>query len=545
MSDERIKQLGLFQEENPESESNNQPKVYVGGSIGGYSQREARLMVSRKGVEIASAPSKFVCLFLIGEDAKPEHLEIIEKLAFNGFYIPVFRGEEAVRLLEADIKDWPELKPVQKNIVIDLAHYERFHIDMAERRNPIYGREIFFGKGWRGDFALLNQMTGFLGSCGDFDHIWPETDMIALSDSTIERLRSGEQDDTSRYIAEHYNRSDAITFSYKFISESDILSLCQRWAEEYGCIDMARFLNMYRHSEECGCFVALDFETVSGLQVDGKIYHHLPLSVGMFKVRGCQEAGRYSSLMRPPVADGVKYACYVDKHLNQDTLRDAPSYEEVYLRMAEFCADADYLVCHNHTEGHVLKELAELCGLSIDKPIRDTLQILIRHGETDNSLTAACLRHGVHRTGKEHDALSDAEACAALYLQLLKSGIVEETSQRAPAPTHRSRHSGEAGDTSAYRHRVDESEKISGSRFDGLSVVITGMAYDERDKLYRYLHQRGASIKNSVSGRVDWLVLGPNGAGSTGKVNRARELGVHIMQLDELLRMIEDESSNG
>ena len=544
-------QLELFaEEENNErdlfgdiSEESEQPRVYIGGTIGRYSQREARLLASQKGIDTAAAPSKFVCMCLLGEGIKDDHLEIIEKLAFNGFYIPTYRGEEAIRMLEADRAEWPEMTPVKKHIVIDMSHYERMHIDMDERENPIYGREIFFGKGWRGDFMLLNQMAGFLGSCGDFDHIWPETDLIALSDSTIEHLERGEQDETTRYIAEHYNQSDAITFAYKFISESDILSVCETWACKYDSVEMAHFLNRYRHSMSCGCFVALDFETVSGLQIGEKTYLHLPLSVGMFKVKDCKEDGRYKALMHPPVGDKVKYDCYVDRSLNQDTLRDAPAYGEVYARMQEFCADADYLVCHNHTEVYVLKELSELCGNEIDKPMRDTLKIMKQHGETDNSLTAACLRHGIVRTGGEHDAMSDAEACAALYLQLLKAGIVEEVSQQKSEEKKKPHGKSAFEDVSAYTKQIDASERIQGSLFEGVVVVITGMAYEERDKLYQYMYRRGAIVKKDVSGKADWLVLGPNGGESTRKLNRAKELGIRIMQLDELLQLIEQDQS--
>lgn len=514
-------------------------RLYAVGNFRNVTQKEARRFLSDNGAEIANEASKYIHAAFVGSDVDDDALSKIDKLRFNGFHIPTYGSSELDDMMNGRFN--LTFSKVVKSLELDVEHYDRLHIDMSAKRNPIYGKEIYFGCGFSGHFQLIDQMTGFLGSSGDRIQIYPDTNMIALSDSSVNALRNGIKDDAIRYIEDTYNRSDAVVFDYKFVGESDILSLCQKWADEYGSVEMARYLNMYRNSSRCGRFVAIDFETIGGVDIDGKIYHHLPVSVGMVKVDKCEVVGRYQSLMRPPLPDEVDYCCYVDRSLNQDTLRDAPSYDKVISDMLEFCGDADYLVCHNYTENYVLTDLSELCGLSLCKPMRDTLRMLKQHGETDNSLTSACQRYGV-RHGEAHDALSDAMACAGLYVRMLEAGVCEDAARMNPDSEKKSNIRSVKHDISAYSEPIDESMRIPSKYFNGISVCITGNEYRNSDELYAFMHQRGAVAKSSVSSVLDWLVLGPDGQKSVGKIRKAKDLGVRIMQLDELLRLIEEET---
>ena len=95
-------------------------------------------------------------------------------------------------------------------------------------------KELFYGKGFAGNFDLFNQITGNLGAAGDNIQIYPETNIILLSDSTLSKLEKGEKDETIQYIQNYYNNNKSIVFDFKFLSESDVLNFCKERCERCG-----------------------------------------------------------------------------------------------------------------------------------------------------------------------------------------------------------------------------------------------------------------------------------------------------------------------
>lgn len=76
----------------------------------------------------------------------------------------------------------------------------------------------------------------------------------------------------------------------------------------------------------------------------------------------------------------------------------------------------------------------------------------------------------------------------------------------------------------------------SDTPFSGKTVVITGtLEKYEREELSRLLESLGAKVSGSVSSKTDLLIAGEK-AGS--KLDKARDLGVKVMEEAELLRML-------
>jgi len=74
--------------------------------------------------------------------------------------------------------------------------------------------------------------------------------------------------------------------------------------------------------------------------------------------------------------------------------------------------------------------------------------------------------------------------------------------------------------------------------FDGLKFVITGTIKNyTRDEVKKFITSRGGVVSGSVSRNTDYLVLGES-PGS--KYDRAKELGVRMIGMDELLRLSEN-----
>lgn len=159
-------------------------------------------------------------------------------------------------------------------------------------------------------------------------------------------------------------------------------------------------------------FTAIDFETATGAR-------HSACAIGLVRVENGQIVDEYQQLIQPP--DNHYWYRNVQVHgiRPQDTL-DAPTFWDIYpeleARLAGQC-----LVAHNeHFDRSVLK--GTMAWYHLDYEALDlaarwecTCRIYRQKGFRPASLNACCARMNIAL--KHHEALSDARACAQLYLQ--------------------------------------------------------------------------------------------------------------------------------
>lgn len=75
---------------------------------------------------------------------------------------------------------------------------------------------------------------------------------------------------------------------------------------------------------------------------------------------------------------------------------------------------------------------------------------------------------------------------------------------------------------------------------DGLTLVVTGtLPTFSRDEVKELIQRSGGKVTDNVSKKTDYLVVGES-AGS--KLEKARQLGVPILDEDALLKLIEQRS---
>ncbi len=82
-------------------------------------------------------------------------------------------------------------------------------------------------------------------------------------------------------------------------------------------------------------------------------------------------------------------------------------------------------------------------------------------------------------------------------------------------------------------------EKQKSNALEGLTFVLTGELSRPRDEVARELESLGAKISSSVSKKTSYVVAGP-GAGS--KLEKARELGITILNEEELSQLLQARS---
>ena len=159
-------------------------------------------------------------------------------------------------------------------------------------------------------------------------------------------------------------------------------------------------------------FTAIDFETATS--------HHI-CAVGIVTVENGKITDKYYSLIQPPDNEYSWHNIQVHGITADDTW-DTPFFDEIYPEIKNRLAGRT-IVAHNESfDRGVLKKTMADYGLDyLDLNIADkwecTLKIYRAKGYKPANLAACCLINRIEL--KHHEALSDARACAELYLMHL------------------------------------------------------------------------------------------------------------------------------
>lgn len=211
------------------------------------SRKDIQLTLQDMGAIISSTISKKVNFVLLGDEPGPSKILTIDKLIHDGFPIRKLYQKDWERILNGEWDDYYLDKTVKKNLKLTFDHFQKNRLQFIEDRNIIASKELYYGKGFKGKFELFNQITGNLGAAGDL-LIYPATNILVISDSTVDNLSKGVIDETIEYIQDYYNNSKAITFEFSFLTESDILDFCKRRCEKCGDMVTLDLYNKYMNS---------------------------------------------------------------------------------------------------------------------------------------------------------------------------------------------------------------------------------------------------------------------------------------------------------
>ena len=157
-------------------------------------------------------------------------------------------------------------------------------------------------------------------------------------------------------------------------------------------------------------FTAIDFETATR--------HHI-CSVGIVIVENGEITDEYHSLIQPPDNEYNWHNINVHGIRPEDTA-DAPFFEDIYPEIRQRLYGKT-VVAHNESfDRNVLHKTMVDCGIDYaDLKISDswecTLKIYRNKGYKPANLSACCKLQKIKLN--HHEALSDARACAQLYLK--------------------------------------------------------------------------------------------------------------------------------
>ena len=78
--------------------------------------------------------------------------------------------------------------------------------------------------------------------------------------------------------------------------------------------------------------------------------------------------------------------------------------------------------------------------------------------------------------------------------------------------------------------------------FLGKGLCFTGFSDADKKKIAQFSENAGFKLKNSVSGRVNFLVCGPNAGPS--KIAKCKELGIPVIDFEEFVTLIAPNNQN-
>ncbi|MBQ0088295.1 MAG: hypothetical protein KBT27_03055 [Prevotellaceae bacterium] len=178
-------------------------------------------------------------LFVVGNDAPIGCLARYEMNCHDGFKALKITEQELYALMRGEIfLDIP--KTIVKHIDLDYDSYycwqspsnlrqqksSPYRYDMNSVHSPVYGRELYVPRIEGINYYSLIQIIGNLGGFSN-DQNLPNSDMILLSDETIEKWKRGEKDAVIQGIEDKYNSGDTKIFDCCFTCLSDFL----KWVE--------------------------------------------------------------------------------------------------------------------------------------------------------------------------------------------------------------------------------------------------------------------------------------------------------------------------
>jgi NAD-dependent DNA ligase len=202
------------------------------------------------GADVNNAITKSTNIVLIGENPNADKINQLEARIHDGFHIKKLYQEDLNNIFNfVNWEDYLTEIDVVKSLDFTIEHFNQHHFRFDEGvKNKIAGKELYFCGGFRKDKGAIEQITGNLAAWLNYV-ISPQVQIFVLSDSTLEKLKNGEKDESILKIQNYYNKNKGTKFDFMFMSENDILSFVQLWSSTHGDEVLYALYERYMKSE--------------------------------------------------------------------------------------------------------------------------------------------------------------------------------------------------------------------------------------------------------------------------------------------------------
>lgn len=172
------------------------------------------------GADIKQGVNRNLHYVVLGEDAPADALEYLQQLAYHGYQPRMLSENDLEDILQGHYSPYTVPEQTGKNLHLTLRHYLSAQVNYDESLNPLYMKELYLAP------DVQPELYQKLGNQGVYANAYIDdtTDVLVLSDNSLQHLREGGTDDSLHYIEQQYNQSRAQTFRFSLTSEGDLLT---------------------------------------------------------------------------------------------------------------------------------------------------------------------------------------------------------------------------------------------------------------------------------------------------------------------------------
>lgn len=176
--------------------------------------------VQALGADIKQGLSRNLHYVVLGKNTSADSLEYLKQMAYNGYTPRVLNENELEDILRGHYSPYIVPEQITKNLHLTLRHYLTGQLHYEGSMNPLYMKELYLAPDVP---AGLYQMLGNRGIYAN-PYIDDTTDVLVISDRSLQNLKEGKTDDSLCYIEQQYNQSRSQAFRFTMTSEGELLA---------------------------------------------------------------------------------------------------------------------------------------------------------------------------------------------------------------------------------------------------------------------------------------------------------------------------------
>ena len=200
--------------------------------------------------------------FVVGNNPNEDSIKRFELNEHDGFHARMINEEKLYALLNGVFTE-EDFVPdtVEKQLHIDISYYNwtvpiingktfvsrvssPLQYDAEGKQNPISQKEIYVPEIPGANMDVIYQIIGNLGGYANKEY-YDDTNMIMLSNETLNKLENGIKDNVIQGIEDRYNKSDTKIFNIQFTSEKDFINWVNQRMIIYPDESTLSLLNQY------------------------------------------------------------------------------------------------------------------------------------------------------------------------------------------------------------------------------------------------------------------------------------------------------------
>lgn len=172
------------------------------------------------GAEIKQSLSRNVHYVVLGKNPSASSLESLQQLAFNGYNPKALSESDLEDILKGHYSPYIVSEQITKSLHLTHRHYLAGQLRYEGSMNPLYTKELYLAP------DMPTELYQMLGNRGIYANAYIDdtTDVLVISDVTLQHLQEGKTDETLQYIENWYNQSRAQAFRFTMTSEGELLN---------------------------------------------------------------------------------------------------------------------------------------------------------------------------------------------------------------------------------------------------------------------------------------------------------------------------------